>query len=103
MYEKSFLFMGDAEKYAENLITGDVKCDVLKVGHHGSTTSTGKKFLEKADPDYAIISCGFDNSYGHPHDEIIERLENKNIEIHRTDTEGTVVLICDGENINVEE
>jgi len=98
---KSFLFMGDAEKYAENLITGNVSCDVLKLGHHGSSTSTGEGFFQKANPSYAVISCGADNSYGHPHDEIIELLVRKKVPYYRTDADGDVVIICDGENINI--
>ncbi len=101
--EKSFMFMGDAEKYAENLITGNVSCDVIKLGHHGSTTSSGKDFFKKANPKYAVISCGANNDYGHPHDEIIDMLEYEGINYYRTDTAGDIVIICDGENINVIE
>ena len=59
--DTSFIFMGDAEQYAEDLITGDVDSDVLKVGHHGSSTSTGEAFLERVSPSYAVISCGLGN------------------------------------------
>ena len=99
--KNSFLFMGDAEKLSENQITGNVKCNVLKLGHHGSSTSTGTKFLKRADPDYAVISCGAGNDYGHPHREITNLLKKQNIPYYRTDTDGNIVIICDGENINI--
>ena len=97
--DTSFLFTGDAEEYAESLITGDVSADVLKVGHHGSSTSTGEKFLQRVSPSYAVISCGFDNSYGHPHTETIEKLGG--IPVFRTDEMGTVVAESDGTEINI--
>ena len=89
---KKFLFMGDAsvkteEKILENY---NVDCDILKVGHHGSNTSTSEKFLKAASPDEAIISCGAKNKYGHPSEEIIERLKKYNVKIRRTDEEGTI-------------
>ena len=76
-----------------------VRSDVLKVGHHGSDTSSGQPWLDAVDPQYAVISVGQDNDYGHPHDEVMERLEALNIPIYRTDTMGTVVCTSDGENI----
>ncbi len=100
-YNNSFLFTGDAEKESEEQITADIKADVLKVGHHGSSSSTSDEFLKKVSPDYAVISCGKNNDYGHPHTEILERLEEKNIAIFRTDLQGTIVFICDGTNIKV--
>ena len=96
--DTSFIFMGDAEQYAEDLITGDVDSDVLKVGHHGSSTSTGEAFLERVSPSYAVISCGFDNSYGHPHTETIEKLGG--IPVFRTDEMGTIVATSDGSEIS---
>ena len=96
--DTSFLFTGDAEQYAEDLITGDVDSDVLKVGHHGSSTSTGEAFLERVSPSYAVISCGFDNSYGHPHTETIEKLGG--IPVFRTDEMGTIVATSDGSEIS---
>ena len=96
--DTSFLFTGDAEEYAESLITGDVDSDVLKVGHHGSSTSTGEAFLERVSPSYAVISCGFDNSYGHPHTETIEKLGG--IPVFRTDEMGTIVATSDGSEIS---
>ena len=63
----------------------DLECDVLKVGHHGSYTATGDAFLTKADPAYAVISAGKDNSYGHPHAATLAKLEDDDIQIYRTD------------------
>jgi competence protein ComEC len=97
--ETDFLFMGDAEKYVENKITADVSADVLKVGHHGSDTSSGEKFLKRVNPSCAVISAGKGNDYGHPHREVIDRLNKRNIKIFRTDMLGTVVIGSDGENI----
>lgn len=99
--DTSFLFTGDAEEYAESLITGDVSADVLKVGHHGSSTSTGEAFLQRVSPSYAVISCGFDNSYGHPHIETMEKLGSLGIPVLRTDEMGTVVAESDGTEINI--
>lgn len=69
---RKFLFTGDAENGEENTITADIDCDVLKVGHHGSSTSTSRAFLIAASPEYAVISCGMGNSYGHPHTETLD-------------------------------
>ncbi|NLK70659.1 MAG: MBL fold metallo-hydrolase [Clostridiales bacterium] len=101
--ENKFLFTGDAESESEKemlkkgLLTG---VDVLKVGHHGSNTSSKKKFLEVVRPDYAVIMCG-DNSYNHPHKETIDNLLEYTDNIYRTDQQGTIVFISDGENLNV--
>jgi len=101
--DNSFLFMGDAEKLSEDEIIANVRADVIKIGHHGSHTSTSEEFLKKASPTYAIISAGKDNEYGHPHEETINLLNKSNIEIYRTDLSGTIVIMSDGYNINVEE
>lgn len=105
---KSFLFMGDAESTSEEEILNnglDIKCNVLKIGHHGSKTSTFKKFLEKASPDVAVLTTGKDNDYKHPAKKTMNRLQERNIPVYRTDESGTIVLNCDGENIyfNVKE
>lgn len=99
--EKKFLFTGDAEEEEEYTVTADVKCDVLKVGHHGSSTSTSGAFLTAASPEYAVISCGAGNSYGHPHTETIDKLKKAGVNIYRTDLQGDIVMTCDGKNITV--
>lgn len=98
---RAFLFMGDAEKLVEKEITADVKADVLKLGHHGSSTSTSKEFLEKVDPVAAIASCGEDNDYGHPHKETVELLEKEGVEFYRTDTMGTIIAVTDGNSLDI--
>lgn len=98
---KSFLFTGDAEKLSENEITADVSADVLKVGHHGSSTSSSDKFIKRVNPEYAVISCGEGNSYGHPHKETIKTLNKYDIEVFRTDTMGTIIAQTDGESLEI--
>ena len=101
--DKSFLFTGDATSENEkNMLDLNISADVLKVGHHGSNYSTSKKFLEKVNPKYAIISVGKDNKYGHPTKSILKGLNAKNIEIHRTDQEGTILIASDGENLEIQ-
>lgn len=100
----SFVMFGDAESDAEQdiLQSGiDISADVYKVSHHGSSTSTTDEFLSNISPIYAVISCGKDNDYGHPHEETLEKLLDKDIKIYRTDTDGTVVFYSDGNNITV--
>jgi beta-lactamase superfamily II metal-dependent hydrolase len=104
----SYLFCGDAEieseyDMAENGI--DISADVIKIGHHGSDTSTSQMLLNTVSPRYAVISVGKDNSYGHPTSQILNRLKEYGIKYFRTDEEGTIVSITDGENIawNVKE
>lgn len=99
---KSMLFTGDAEELSESQITADVNADVLKVGHHGSSTSSSKTFLSMVSPDIAVISCGKDNEYGHPHREVLQSLNVRGAQTYRTDENGTVVVYCDGENLSVE-
>ncbi|MEA4960435.1 MAG: ComEC/Rec2 family competence protein [Lutispora sp.] len=104
--KNSFLFTGDAESISEKemLAKGfDLYAEVLKVGHHGSTTSTTKEFLDMVNPRYAIISVGKDNQYGHPHKEILDRLRKKNIIVYRTDESGTIIASSDGESITFSE
>jgi|LSQX01.1.fsa_nt_gb beta-lactamase superfamily II metal-dependent hydrolase len=101
--ETSFLFTGDAETLSEKEILAkgqNIKADILKVGHHGSDTSSSVEFLDKVNPDYAIIQVGEDNKYGHPHAEIIEKLNSKGIKIYRNDLNGDIVAISDGQNID---
>lgn len=100
--ENRFLFTGDMERDAENdmLDAGaNVKADVLKVGHHGSETSTSYRFLYEVDPKYAVISVGRDNSYGHPHEEPMSRLHDADVTVYRTDELGAIVAVSDGKNI----
>ncbi|AZV59035.1 MBL fold metallo-hydrolase [Clostridium sp. AWRP] len=97
-----FMFTGDAQaSNEEDMINKgyDLSADVLKVGHHGSHTSTSENFLNKVNPKYAVISCGKNNDYGHPHKETMERLQSKNISVYRTDESGTIVCTSDGNNI----
>ncbi|MBQ8303627.1 MAG: MBL fold metallo-hydrolase [Clostridia bacterium] len=98
--ETKVLFTGDAENGAEKKILNDginVDCDILKVGHHGSKTSSSEQFLSAATPDYAVISCGENNKYSHPNDEILTRLKNVGAEILRTDLMGDIVFTFNGE------
>ena len=88
----SFLFTGDAESENEKLINWE-PVDVLKVSHHGSTTSTSQNFLNQIKPKYAIISVGKDNDYGHPNEAILKRLEEIGAQIYRTDEDGTIEII----------
>lgn len=99
-----FLLTGDAEDISENeqLAAGyDLRADVLKVGHHGSHSSTTQKYLNAVSPSYAVICCGADNSYGHPHDEIVSRLTEYGSIIYRTDQNGTIIFESDGNEITV--
>lgn len=92
--DKSFIFTGDAEAASEsNMIASwiDLSCDVLCLGHHGSASSTSYDFLSATVPEYAVISCGQDNKYGHPHKDTMDKLEAMEIEIFRTDKQGTLV------------
>jgi len=97
----SFLFMGDAETESENQITANIKADVLKVGHHGSNSSTSTTFLKKVSPKYAVISVGKGNSYGHPADTTIAALKTAGATVYRTDLDGTIIVQSDGKNITV--
>ncbi len=100
--ETVFLFTGDMEVTAENDLIGNgtiLKADVLKVGHHGSNTSTGQRFLQAVSPMYGVISLGKNNDYGHPHKEPMARLEQTGVTTFRTDLLGTVLAISDGEEI----
>ena len=100
---KSFMFMGDAqyESEMEILDNFDIKSDVLKCGHHGSRTSGCKKFLSKMNPKYAIISCGKNNKYGHPHKQFIERLKKENTLIYRTDLDGSIIVKIEDGDIKI--
>lgn len=93
----SFLFTGDSEELSEKEVLAkgyDLKSDVLKIGHHGSSSSTSKRFLDAVDPYIAVISAGKDNSYGHPSQEVLSRL--KDLTIYRTDLNGNILIKSDG-------
>lgn len=93
----SFLFMGDAEKEVEEKLPNkEIQTDVLKVGHHGSDTSSTAAFLEKVSPKYAVISCGKNNKYGHPDSITLQNLESVGSVILRTDLDGTIIIRSDG-------
>lgn len=98
-----FLFTGDAEALVEEELLGDLSCDVLKVGHHGSSTSSSDSFLKAARPEYAVISCGKDNKYGHPHSEVLSRILDVGASVLRTDISGNIVIESDGSNIKISE
>lgn len=99
-----FLFTGDAEEQSEKemLASGvNLKADVLKVGHHGSNTSSSASFLAKVQPQYAVISVGKDNSYGHPAPSILDRLRKEETKVYRTDQTGTIIVESDGTTITL--
>ena len=102
-----FLLSGDAEKVAEEDIVdtytrAQLDCDVFKAGHHGSRTSSSQALLDKATPEYIVISCGEDNKYGHPHTEAMDRFEAiSGVKIYRTDEKGSIVFSTDGTTIDV--
>ncbi|MCY6371948.1 ComEC/Rec2 family competence protein [Clostridium ganghwense] len=98
----NFLFTGDAETLSEEEILKkgyNIKADVLKLGHHGSNTSTSINFLNEVNPKVAVISCGKGNDYGHPHKETLTKLKDKNVILYRTDLDGTIILESDGNKI----
>ena len=98
----SYLFTGDAEYEAELDILDNglnIDADVYKAGHHGSRTSSCDEFLEKVTPKYVVVSCGEDNSYGHPHAAILNYCRINKIPLYRTDKQGTIVLKSDGKKI----
>ncbi len=98
----SFLFTGDAEADAEQSMLDaglDLQSDILKVGHHGSQSSTTQPFLDSVAPSYAIISAGEDNPYGHPHQETIQKLLAKGVTIYGTFLSGTLMALTDGTSV----
>lgn len=100
--ENRFLLTGDAEEEAEEDILEngiDISADVYKAGHHGSKTASTEEFLNAVNPEYAVISCGEGNSYGHPHAEVLNRFRSMGIDVFRTDEQGTVVAVSDGREI----
>lgn len=99
----SFLFTGDCENEGESEILNnysDVSANVLKVGHHGSKTATSDAFLTRVNPQVAVISCGKNNDYGHPHSQTIKKLQKLKCKVYRTDIDGTIIIKSDGNTIS---
>jgi len=99
----SFLFTGDAEQTSEKEILAkgyNIKSDVLKVGHHGSKTSTTTRFLDAVSPRYAVMCVGANNQYGHPAPETLSKLAERGIKVYRTDEAGTIIATSDGKSIS---
>ncbi len=102
--ETSFLFTGDAEEEIELLLISsgsNISSTVLNAGHHGSSTSNSVAFLKAVSPEYAAISCGYGNDYGHPHKEVISAFRDFGIKYYRTDYDGSIIFGSDGKNIAV--
>ena len=100
--DTSFIFTGDAESSSEKAMCEsgiDLSCDVLVPGHHGSATATSWDFLQATVPEYAVISCGKDNQYGHPDKDVMDKLESMDIQVYRTDKQGTIIAVSDGTTI----
>ena len=102
--QNTFIFTGDAERESEAAMVGSghlTHITVCKAGHHGSYTSCTEEFLAEITPDIVVISCGDENTYGHPHDVLMQRLHWYTDEIYRTDTDGTIVVTSDGNEVIV--
>lgn len=104
--DRSFLFTGDAEAFSEEEMLAaypaeELRSDVLKLGHHGSSTSSTEVFLDAVKPIIAVASCGLANEYGHPHAETVKRLNDREILLFRTDACGTILIETDGEALRV--
>lgn len=100
--ESDFIFTGDADYKSERdmIASGiDLDCEVLSVAHHGSASGTSEKFLQATTPEYAVISCGKDNGYGHPHKEVLQVLADFEVEVLRNDELGTILVETDGEKL----
>lgn len=102
--DTSFLFTGDAEREEERDILNegyDLSATVLKVGHHGSKNSTTYPFLREIMPEYAVISVGKNNGYGHPTEDVLSRLRDADVTVYRTDKQGDIVMVSDGKTVTV--
>ena len=100
--ESDFIFTGDADYGSERDMVesgNNLDCEVLSLTHHGSSSGNSSLFLEKTNPEFAVISCGKGNSYGHPHEEVVELLEVMEIDVFRSDVQGTVIATTDGKTI----
>ena len=101
--DNSFLFVGDAQKEAEEAMLGtgiNLQADVLKAGHHGSSDSGSEAFLNAVKPQYAVISCGQDNDYGHPHRATLKAFRSRGVLVYRTDEQGSIVVTSDGQKLS---
>lgn len=99
---EKFLFMGDAEKAQELSVLSELEdVDLIKIGHHGSRTSTSDELLRQVMPEYAVILCGKDNAYGHPHQEVLDRLIDYGVRVYRTDQQGMIHVQSDGNSIDM--
>lgn len=99
----SFLFTGDATKNVEEkILDKNLESVILKVSHHGSSYSNSKEFIDKVNPKYAVIEVGENNKYDHPHSNVLTEFNKRNIQVYRTDKNGTVIIKSDGKNINIE-
>ena len=104
--ESDFIFTGDADYGSEREMVAsgiDLDCEVLSLSHHGSSTGNSSLFLEKTTPEVAVISCAKGNNYGHPHVEVVELLEVMEIDVFRSDVQGTVIAVTDGKHITWSE
>ncbi|WP_300259504.1 ComEC/Rec2 family competence protein [Clostridium sp.] len=102
--QNSFMFTGDAESLVEKEILSEnknLKSDVLKLGHHGSHSSTSEDFLKAVDPSIAIVSCAKDNKYGHPHKETMSNLKKAGVTVYETFRDGDITISSDGKNLDV--
>lgn len=104
--ESDFIFTGDADYGNEREMAAsgiDLDCEVLSLAHHGSSSGNSSLFLEKTNPEVAVISCGKGNDYGHPHVEVVELLEAMELDVFRSDVQGTVIAYTDGKTITWSE
>ena len=102
--DRAFVFTGDTGTGVEKQMLDSpytLRADVLKLSHHGSTTGNSEPFLYEVMPEYAVITCGADNSYGHPHQEVVDRLKRREIQALRSDIHGTIVFTTDGTELTV--
>ncbi len=100
----SMLFTGDSEDETEDRLeerSADVRARVIKIAHHGSRYASTESFLKKVGAEAAIISCGADNDYGHPSQPVLDRLRRMGIDLHRTDLEGTILVVSDGKTFQI--
>lgn len=98
----SIVLTGDAESPSEAAMCSsgiDLSCDVLVLGHHGSATATSWDFLQATIPEYAVVSCGIENQYGHPDKDTMDKLQSMGIQVYRTDKQGTITVTSDGTNL----